>query len=435
MKVRFTLKKPAGTTETLIVLRRTIAPGVRFVYSTGEHIEPIFWDVKKGRVKSRHPNSEAINFALDNLGVTCERARLELKAMGQQITRSALKKALDTELGNIKVKERFNLVTLGRRMYAESPAQSPLNSVTNHIVEYSAKYKKPLDFGEIDADWLTSFERYLIEKKYMKDGKENNYKTGTIHRWMVALKTILKQARKLDYIIPVSVLDQDLQSTTVASNKVTLTVGEIQQLYKFEFKSQRLNDARDRLIIACLTGLRHIDWSKLSINEPADQVVSAGITFVKITPQKTQRKEIIVYLPILTFTREAINRMGGSVPQISDTNDLINVKAACKEAGINTRVAITDTRGAGRKETNYFEKWEQVGTHTGRLTWNALLRDAKLPDYLIKLLMGHSAGRDMTDRYDQREFERIAVAIVPFLKEIDQKIVGSVYEDRGIISF
>lgn len=405
-KVNINLKDVSSETPTLIIIRFRYGQR-RFVYSTGESIAPKDWNMDTQRARRSFPNWQALNAYLDTLAAECKRAYLEMKATGKPVTNKALKAAMDDFLNKAPAASgRHNLLTWAAKFMEDTPGAIYRN-FNKHLGEFCRRYKASADFAEVDVEFFREFERYL---------RKNNLGDNYINRMMKAFKTVWKAA------IPTYTKNRDLLAEEIRTSykdpdNVYITLGELRQLYEYQFDNERLSKARDLLVAACLTGLRYSDWDKLTLDTHL-QIEVRQMTFIEITAtQKTGQR---LFVPLLSPTMAILKKHNGSLPVISDQKARDYIREAAQVAGINEKVQLNRRRG-GRLETLEGEKHEFLGTHTGRRSFNAYLRDTGMPDYLVKLLMGHTS-KDMTDRYDKRAFQRIAEGMITYLEEIDRQV-------------
>lgn len=76
------------------------------------------------------------------------------------------------------------------------------------------------------------------------------------------------------------------------------------------------------------------------------------------------------------------------------TNQRFNeyIKEAVKLADINSVEVITITKG-GKLETNKFEKWELISSHTGRGSFCTNMYKRGLPTLMIMSISGHKTEK------------------------------------------
>lgn len=409
--VTYFLKRPPNADGSQLIVLRLNYGYRRFTYSAGENIFPEQWDNKRYRANSTHPNQKTLNEYLEKLAAQAKDAYLTLKTSGQPITNKALRAKMEGQTAQNDGK--YTLLSFAA-IYKEENNHAHYSNLYKHLKEFFRRYKMGADFEEIDYTFWRKFERYLIGLDL-----SDNYTS----RLLKALKTVIREAIRRKLTTNSEVLEIKREITEYTPEMVYLTLGELKTLYNFDFKEKRLARARDLIVAACLTGLRQSDWHQLNDDSP---IVIRNIPFVEISAtQKTGQR---VFVPLLRYTQEILKRNGGQLPELSQQKTNDHVKEAALAAGINGKVTNRRQRG-GKLVLVTSEKWEEISTHTGRRSFAAYLRDVGMPDYLIKLLMGHKS-KDITSRYDQRAFERIAEGLVPFLEDIEKELSSGTEEIR-----
>ena len=83
------------------------------------------------------------------------------------------------------------------------------------------------------------------------------------------------------------------------------------------------------------------------------------------------------------------------------TNQAMNrdIKELCKLAGINEEIRITTYKGSTRTDTVY-QKWEKLGTHTGRRTFIVNALSLGIPPSVVMKWTGHSDYKAMKPYID-----------------------------------
>ena len=167
---------------------------------------------------------------------------------------------------------------------------------------------------------------------------------------------------------------------------VQLIFPELQQLINFKFESKSRQRARDFYCFGCLTGLRYVDLQRLTKDN-----VSNGL--IKITTQKTNKE---VFIPVFPGLQTIIDRYPEQyklLPKFSNQKLNKSIKAACKEAEINTMEYKTFEKNLTK--TEFKPKHELIGTHTARKTFINLAYDNGLDVEMIKSITGITHERTL----------------------------------------
>lgn len=131
---------------------------------------------------------------------------------------------------------------------------------------------------------------------------------------------------------------------------------------------------RDLFVIGCHTGLRHSDFTRLSMNDISDGVIHLI----------TQKCKTPVDIPAHPRVLDILNKYGGTLPSITPQRFNNYIKVVCKEAGLTDSILV-------RKGGQHIrcEKWELVSSHTARRTGLTNMYKAGIPTYRCMMISGH----------------------------------------------
>lgn len=175
---------------------------------------------------------------------------------------------------------------------------------------------------------------------------------------------------------------------------VFLTWEELMKVYNHTFERPNLSRARDFFCLCCFTSLRYSDAAALKKTDIYDDAIH-------ITTQKTNDK---ITIELNNYSRTILQRYADNdtdkaLPVISNQNMNVYVKEVCRQCGINEK--LTDIYYIGEKKyVETKEKWEMIGTHSGRRTFicNALMLGIA-PNVVMKWT-GHSDYKSMQPYID-----------------------------------
>lgn len=404
-KVTYYLRSPSNSPSD-VQLRYSHSGGKRFVYTFGLKCPLEHWNKRTQRTRASFPASAAANALMDKLAAVVKETHLKFKLEGKPVTNADFKKACDISTGKLS-ENRPSLVKFAWKICEEKSKRSAYWNTAQQLETFIRRYKKGNDFENVDYNFIRGFEDYLKKQKLA-----DNYAA----RILKTFRTIMREARKRELTENRLIDDVKFTVNQRTADAVYLTLPEIKTLYEHKFDSERLSNARNLIVAACLTGLRYSDWSKIDLSTNIPLKLQKMI-FLEIPTQKTGA---VVFIPVLPYTEEILKKHGGKLPIISDQKARDYIKEAAKIAGINEKVSKRQMRG-GKMEYETGEKWESLGTHTGRRSFVTNLRSVGCPDTLINAMTGHK-NKGMTDKYDKRTFESIAPAIIPFLEKIAKEL-------------
>ena len=167
------------------------------------------------------------------------------------------------------------------------------------------------------------------------------------------------------------------------ADTVALTLPELTALYNLELKGAQ-ERARDVFVFGCWVALRAEDLGR--INEYKRQ----GDVFEVLT-KKTGVKVVI---PVHWMADAIYNKYNGVLPVYSTAEGLrYHLPGICKAAGIVSQHLISMTQG-GKRQAQYYDKYELVSPHTARRTFATLTYKQKFPVKAIMAITGHKSERE-----------------------------------------
>lgn len=180
---------------------------------------------------------------------------------------------------------------------------------------------------------------------------------------------------------------------------IYLSKDELKAILNLELKGDTLylEPVRDIFMFCCFSSLRYSDASSLKWNDVKDDHIE--VTTVKTADSLSI--EINDMMGRILEKYRAVPDKKNNLVFPYYTNQAMNrdLKKLCKLAGINEEIRITSYKGNERID-EVKEKWELVGTHTGRKTFivNALSRGIA-PSIVMKWT-GHNDYKSMKPYID-----------------------------------
>jgi integrase len=414
---KFFLKEPKAKQPTLIYLifkfgfakiENDQKKYVHLKVSTGEKIDPKFWDFEKCRVKQsdKFPERVEINERLNQIQREVERIYRQILNDGGEPDILTLKSKLQERFSRKpqKVEETFfpfidNWIKTVK--YIKGPNNSPRQisertrakyiGTFNHLIDFKKYSNRKIEFDTINQDFYLEFLEYL--EKEIKLGTDENGKPiikqkltpNTIGKHISILKTFLKVAKKKGYKVNDSFLGEDFASPKEKVEHIYLTVSELQKMFDLDLsENKKLEKVRDLFIVASYTGLRFSDFSRLT---PDNIYKTDEGTFLKIRTEKTSETVVI---PLHIFVRFILEKYKYQLPK-AISNQKMNeyLKIIGADAGINDSVIISKTKG-GERNIESKPKSKLISTHTGRRSAATNMFLAGMPSLKIMKITGHS---------------------------------------------
>jgi len=272
-------------------------------------------------------------------------------------------------------------------------------------------FKKDIKFSDLTEKTLTAFVVFLRDDKKLKTprkpkGDRKKYdeedivglRNSTIKKKLGYMRWFLNWATDKGYNTNLEYKHFEPSLKTTQKKVIFLTKEELQQVRDYELteKTKFLEPVRDIFLFCCFSSLRFSDAMNLKWNDVKDDHIE--VTTVKTADSITI--EINNVMRGLLDKYQVLKETQKSVfPTI--TNQAMNrdLKELCRLAGINSEERITTYKGTERHD-EIVEKWELIGTHTGRRTFivNALSRGIS-PSVVMKWT-GHSDYASMKPYID-----------------------------------
>ena len=272
-------------------------------------------------------------------------------------------------------------------------------------------FKKTIKFEDLTESWFTAFVVYLRDNKKLrtprkKKGEREDYdhedvtglRNSTIEkklgyfRWFLNWATEKGYNTKRDYKSFHPTLKQTQRKV------IYLTKEEIARVRAVELSGNNayMDPVRDVFIFCCFSGLRHSDANNLRRSDIKGDHIE--ITTVK-TADSISIELNDITKAILEKYKDVPFKDNKALPNL--TNQAMNrdIKELCKLAGINEEIRITTYKGSTRTDTIY-QKWEKVGTHTGRRTFIVNALSLGIPPSVVMKWTGHSDYKAMKPYID-----------------------------------
>ncbi len=272
-------------------------------------------------------------------------------------------------------------------------------------------FRKNLSFSGLTESTLTAFVVYLRDAKKLhaprkKKGKRKKYdaeditgiKNSTIDKKLGYLRWFLNWATDKGYNSNLAY--KTFRPTLKQTQKkvIYLTKEELRSIQSLELTGDNahLDAVRDVFLFCCFTGLRHSDVYNLKKNDiKGDQIV---ITTIKTADT--------IFIELNRVTREILDKYkdiefedGKALPVIQNQPMNRDLKTLCRLADINEEIKLITFKGTVRQEVTK-QKWELVGTHTGRRTFIVNALSLGIPPNVVMKWTGHADYKSMKPYID-----------------------------------
>lgn len=369
-EAKFVLKEPNSVDKTLVYLFYNYNKQ-RLKYSTGEKIQPKFWNSAKQRAKETVQFSEypEFNQRLKNIETavnTCYRRLLnDRKVISLEILRKELNEELAVEKLTTKQEDLIKWMEaeiIVMRLNRKLRSIKVYEGLVNHLRNFSVSRKYKLTFDSITIEFYEQFQDYLQNEKKLL--------TNTFGKQIKTLKTFLNIATEKGINHNFAYKSKLFKTTQEEIDHIYLTLEELVILKENDLsKKPYLERVRDIFLIGCYTGLRFSDFTQLK-KENLEKTKN-GFVFNVITNKTGER----VVVPVKNVVKEIWDKYEGVLPRaISNQNMNDYLKELGEIAEINKMTIIKRTSGKEVRE-QVLPKYKLISTHTARRSFatNAFL--------------------------------------------------------------
>ena len=398
MNVSFYLKKPDSINKTVIYARLSYKVA-SFKYYLPESINPKYWNKTAKRAKQskdfkEYPEFNArMQFFESTINAVYRTYLLENN--NEYPTPDQLKVLLDRAIKKVETKmdamftfmgyyENFiesskngkRLQPQNAKRYSTATIQI-YNNTYNRLFEFQKWHKKPIDFKDIDMQFYNDFRHYLTEVL--------NLNPNTISKDIKTIKTVMNEATDRGYNTNLIFRNKGFVCPSVDSDAIYLNESELSEMSGLDLSSNpQLDNVRYTFLIACYTGLRFSDISKLT----KDHFKNG---YIEIAQSKTEYK---VTIPIHDELNKLFLKYNWILP-MRLSNPVMN--RLLKELGklmdsLNSTIHISIHNG-GKTIIENMYKWEKLTTHTARRSFATNNFIAGIPPLSIMAITGHKSEK------------------------------------------
>lgn len=384
---RFALRDSKAERETRIRLQVRYGSNKVTVYF-GESVRPTHWTQKTQRVKTITTAPE-LNQRLSNIKKAAEDTFREYlnKHDQKEPPPGELKKLIEIALNQRSKEpeldffgyfEKFIEIQIARKETAGKEIRNSIINDYERSLMLLRDFHGKLEFGNINETFYHDFIKYLRNVKHATKVKHIKEKKGfndnTIGKHIKNLKAFLRWSTDNGYNENLSFRSREFKVLTEESVNFYLTEQELQIMKDLQLRPE-LERYRDSFLIACWTGLRHSDFSRLT-----SENIDYENEVIRIQTKKTGEPVVIPFLPELKDIIEKYR--GKDLPAY--TNQPMN--RYLKEIGraMSEKVKELNINGEIRQK-DYF----QLTTHAGRRSFCSNMYYRGVDFEMIMAISGH----------------------------------------------
>jgi len=255
------------------------------------------------------------------------------------------------------------------------------------LIYFEKHQNSRIKLADINLDFHTRFQDFLTKKHLLNP--------NTIGGYFDNIKLFCRNADMKGFKVHPEYKSKEFNSPFNKTADIYLNNYEIDLINKYDFSnSDRLDNARDWLIIGVWTGLRVSDLLRLNPGFIKDGMIS-------ITAIKTG---INVIIPLHPMVKEILNKRSGEFPRrISDQKFNKYIKDVCEDVGLDETingfkfVAVkSGKKEVYRKQFGAYKKFELVSSHICRRSF-ATNHYGKIDTLTIMKITGHKTEKQFLD--------------------------------------
>lgn len=363
---------------------------------TPYHTDPNRWSVKKGLSKGITASEKNLNTDLEKLKVKIFE-NLNGANDADLITRDWLESIMFPTAAKSpasdKLTDFFDTYIERRKSECSTGFIKRMKSIKRFIQRMEAHYKETYRIADVDADFKYKLQTYA---------ESQGYSHNTIVGFFNKTKTVCNHAaNNSGGKIQVSPDLNKITANYKPTENIYLSFAELDKIKALNL-SERLDNARDWLLISCFTGQRISDFMRFS-NEMLR--TENGTLLIEFTQVKTRKK---VAIPVHPEVKQIIEKRGGKFPKaISDQRYNDYIKEVCKSADLN-ELKHGRKRQPGKNSPTVegmFPKHELVASHIGRRSF-ATNFYGQIPTAILTAATGHATESQFLEYIGKSETER-----------------------------
>ena len=387
----------------------------RIKYRTNYKILPKSWDFEKERLKPSASGALEFNVELNNLANCCTREAMRKKETNQFLSKEDYKQivqdcidrdnAVNSEISISHLKTQFLSY---KSNFVKEGTLKEYRTVFKGLEDFEKHKGTKLILREMDGKFLDQFEVFLSRKKNTNDGDKEGLLNDTIHKYISTLKVFLKWCNDNDYLVHPDVFKtQKTNFKKKAYNEIiALSESEIQKLMNHDLSDRpSLERVRDLFCLLYYTGQRFEDL----INFDPKDIKNNAWDFISV---KVKKRVIVPFEGYIAPAKDILERIGYSVPKISNQKFNEYIKTVGKLAGMDEIIKITRYSGK-QKLVIEKRKYDFLSSHVGRRSMVTNLLSRNVPITLVQKLTAHSDIRTLM-KYESANTDSLIDALNKF---------------------
>lgn len=386
---------------------------VNLKLKTGLHCDPSKWSKLKGLPIPKDESTKELATKLEKLKIEIKDKFNSENSRGIAIDRFWLQSTIETYFNRRKPDNGEYLLECaqhyidnlpykvsedGKKVGVSKSTISKYENVRKLLVEFEKHDQKRYLTKEVGAEFRANFINFLSNEKMIS--------SNTIGRYIKFVKTFVLDARSRGINVGAEI--DHFKGYTLRTPKVILDFDELATIRSQHFTTDRLNIARDWLIIGCYTGQRVSDLLRMNSNMLKK---IGGFQFIELTQTKTQK---LVQIPIHAEVQAILDKYDGEFPPTFTGNQQSNatqfngyIKTVCRQSGITELTeGFLRNEESNVYEQGMFEKWKLITSHTCRRSFSSNFYSLeKYPTPLLMNITAHATERQFLEYIGKKPIE------------------------------
>ena len=241
-----------------------------------------------------------------------------------------------------------------------------LNTI-DHFANFQGYMDLTYHSNEINKEVLDMFTTYLKTEK--------DFRLGTIKGILTRIKYMLKKCNLNGYAVDNSYQDANIKNDDYFF--IYLDIPDITRIYYCDKLTKMQEEIRDMLILACMTGFRYSDCSRLTSANVRDGYIY----------EKTKAN---VCVPMTKYIKEIYAKYNNGFPPARSIQYFNReIKVVCKQAGLIETISHEEEDKNGKIKIITKSKYQLISSHTGRRSFATNMLKDNVPESQIMLCTGH----------------------------------------------
>lgn len=350
-------------------------------------IFPGQWDKEHGKVKD-NPNKAMLNAYIQNQKQKIDNLLLQLTADGSLAKMTAVQ-IKDTILGLLNPNADGSLFLSRFKEYTQTRKKQRTREI------YEATYKRllqfepkagTLSFEQIGKDWLTRFDRFLMEF-------EPSQNTRSIH--FRNIRAVFNDA--IDNDITTAYPFRKFMVRPVPTAKRAYTVERLRELFNYPVLEHEQKYLDVFKLIFYLIGINLVDLLALT------EVKDGRVVYQR---SKTSR---LYNIKVEPEAQAIIDKYRGTKHLLNVADNfksvhtyMCSINRALKQIGPRQHVIVD-----GRRVLQYNPAFPDLSTYVARHTWATIAYELEIPNETIAAALGHSFGNRTTAIYINSDLRKV----------------------------